>query len=88
MAGMAGLEPTQCQNQNLVPYQLGDIPTSSARPIIKRFALFVKRKNKKNKKIFFVKQLSIRKPKFGWLIINAYFNFYCEKVGIRKIIAD
>ena len=26
MAGIAGLEPTKCQNQNLVPYQLGYIP--------------------------------------------------------------
>ena len=54
MAGMAGLEPTQCQNQNLVPYQLGDIPTSSARPIIKRFELFVKLKNKKKTKKYFL----------------------------------
>ncbi len=26
MAGVAGLEPTKCQNQNLVPYQLGYTP--------------------------------------------------------------
>ena len=26
LAGMAGLEPTKCRNQNPVPYQLGDIP--------------------------------------------------------------
>jgi hypothetical protein len=39
---MAGLEPTKCQSQSLVPYRLGYIPTSSAKPIIKRFALFVK----------------------------------------------
>ena len=26
MAGIAGLEPTKCQNQNLVPYRLGYIP--------------------------------------------------------------
>ena len=26
LAGIAGLEPTKCQNQNLVPYQLGYIP--------------------------------------------------------------
>ncbi len=25
---MAGLEPTKCQNQNLVPYRLGYIPSS------------------------------------------------------------
>ena len=28
MAGMAGLEPTKCQSQSLVPYRLGYIPTS------------------------------------------------------------
>ncbi len=26
VAGVAGLEPTKCQNQNLVPYQLGYTP--------------------------------------------------------------
>ena len=26
LAGVAGLEPTQCQNQNLVPYRLGYTP--------------------------------------------------------------
>ncbi len=72
MAGMAGLEPTQCQNQNLVPYQLGDIPTSSARPIIKRFELFVKQKNKKNKKIFKVHY------------IDAYIQHLCFIVTLVK----
>ena len=27
MAGMVGLEPTECQSQSLVPYRLGYIPT-------------------------------------------------------------
>ncbi len=26
VAGIAGLEPAKCRNQNPVPYQLGDIP--------------------------------------------------------------
>ena len=26
LAGIAGLEPTKCQNQNLVPYRLGYSP--------------------------------------------------------------
>ena len=34
MAGIAGLEPTKCQSQNLVPYQLGYIPTSIKRDIL------------------------------------------------------
>ena len=47
MAGMVGLEPTKCRNQNPVPYQLGDIPihkTDTTRFFPKSAIIYIKRK--------------------------------------------